>query len=302
MSVHVVEVMPAEEANVGMEIIEAVDPNWRSKYSTCHYVDGIVRIETSAGTVGTGFYLAPGLILTANHVIPDIPTAANAKATFFYEIGRNGLDVRFCPEKYFFCSPPPHGDVVHLSENALDFTIVACDVAPLFYYPQKLPTAAFEPHQRIFAIGHPYGLCKSFSRGLISDTSNPYTMHHTALTHKGSSGSPLFNERWELSGLHHRYTAADGRMYNVGSPIECILRCVASRNDRDLKKMNTLISANYVELDELCKAEQRTKAWQSYLAFHEETDRDYELIQRGIEAGRQQAERASSDGAMCLLS
>src|SRR3954466_4465198 len=45
----------------------------------------VVKIERDDGSAGTGFLVAPGILLTNHHVLPDFVTAANAKALANYE-------------------------------------------------------------------------------------------------------------------------------------------------------------------------------------------------------------------------
>lgn len=58
--------------------------------------------------------------------------------------------------------------------------------------------------QRIYIIGHPFGgtLQLSFQDNLLLDHQDP-KIHYRTPTVGGSSGSPVFNQQWELIGLHH---------------------------------------------------------------------------------------------------
>lgn len=59
--------------------------------------------------------------------------------------------------------------------------------------------------QRIYIIGHPYGgtLQVSFQDNILLDHQDP-KIHYRTPTEGGSSGSPVFNQQWELIGLHMR--------------------------------------------------------------------------------------------------
>ena len=76
-------------------------------------------------------------------------------------------------------------------EGAVDFALTG-----------RLPSKIEE--DRIYVIGHPKGGELSFS---FQDNTlialNDRLLHYRSPTDPGSSGSPLFNEHWELIGLHH---------------------------------------------------------------------------------------------------
>lgn len=67
-----------------------------------------------------------------------------------------------------------------------------------------LPVIDPENQQRIYVIGHPFGgtLQLSFQDNLLLDYQSP-KIHYRTPTVGGSSGSPVFNQQWELIGLHH---------------------------------------------------------------------------------------------------
>ena len=87
--------------------------------------------------------------------------------------------------------------------DQLDFTILTFDKEPDV---PSLPVTANNPSadDRVYIIGHPQGAGLSFS---IQDNQivdlNAGKIRYQTPTQKGSSGSPLFNESWEVFGLHH---------------------------------------------------------------------------------------------------
>ena len=56
----------------------------------------------------------------------------------------------------------------------------------------------------MYIIGHPDGMRLQFSMkdNALIDANGPF-IHYRAPTMGGCSGSPVFNEEWELIGLHH---------------------------------------------------------------------------------------------------
>jgi V8-like Glu-specific endopeptidase len=56
----------------------------------------------------------------------------------------------------------------------------------------------------VYVIGHPGGrsLSLSLQDNLLLGCENPL-LHYRAPTEQGSSGSPVFNQQWDLIALHH---------------------------------------------------------------------------------------------------
>lgn len=81
----------------------------------------------------------------------------------------------------------------------------------LFHLPgffTDVPPYRISPHiaglERVYIIGHPHGGALSFSMhdNAVLDVELP-KIHYRAPTETGSSGSPVFNENWELVAVHH---------------------------------------------------------------------------------------------------
>ena len=88
-----------------------------------------------------------------------------------------------------------------------------------------------EPDDRAYIIQHPQGLAKKIglNRNLIRSVDGDVIQYLTD-TARGSSGSPVFNARWELIGLHYRYIASEDEerfgYRNQGMRIEPILKAL----------------------------------------------------------------------------
>lgn len=74
-------------------------------------------------------------------------------------------------------------------------------------YPvsKYLPAVENPPAQKVYVIGHPSGgtLQISFQDNLLIDHDKIAKIHYRTPTEGGSSGSPVFNQQWDLIGLHH---------------------------------------------------------------------------------------------------
>lgn len=166
-----------------------------------------IAIRSSRGSGwGTGFLIAPQVLLTNNHVLADAATAQGSLAEFRYEIdlADRPLDpVRFelHPQRLFETSV------------GLDFTAVA--VAPRsmtgavaiesFGHLALLDTVgkAMEG-EWLTIIQHPNGerkqVCVRENQLLKRDTD---VLWYSTDTLAGSSGSPVFNNDWFVVALHH---------------------------------------------------------------------------------------------------
>lgn len=91
---------------------------------------GRITIKTRYGNsgYGTGFLVAPGILITNNHVFPDAETAHNSIVQFFYELDESGETKKlqtfgFHPEQFFHTSSYKKDDAN--PGSGLDYTIVA---------------------------------------------------------------------------------------------------------------------------------------------------------------------------------
>lgn len=169
----------------------------------------VARIISTAGNpIGTGFLVAPGLLMTNNHVIDSVDSAAGMLAEFGFERGTDdqmGRTARFRFEasRLFVTSPDTAFDFTLLvvASTAIDrqSTIDAQGWLPLDPRPDKILEG--EP---IVLVEHPGGREKQvcvFHSELV-DRLDQY-LHYTTDSEPGSSGSPAFNRHWQVVGLHH---------------------------------------------------------------------------------------------------
>jgi len=175
---------------------------------------------------GTGFLVAPGVMMTNNHVIGSDLAAATASIEFDYELDPDGHD----KPSELFALDPASGFV---TDHRLDFTLVA--VAPRGNRGQAIgrygwlslrprPGKSFEG-EYLTIVQHPGGerkqICARENKLLKYGDD---TLWYQTDTVAGSSGSPAFNGFWEVVALHHsgipatdakgRYLAVDGRPWD----------------------------------------------------------------------------------------
>jgi endonuclease G, mitochondrial len=171
-----------------------------------HSVGRIVnRLGGGRVSYGTGFMVSPRLVMTNNHVLPTAEDASRSKIEFDYQQDRSG---KFLTVHRFILQP----DIFFLTDKKLDFSLIAVAQEseagkPLLHYgfSQLLKTEGKiiigEP---INIIQHPLGQIKQvvFRNNRLTNLL-PLVAHYEADTQPGSSGSPVYNDQWEVVALHH---------------------------------------------------------------------------------------------------
>ena len=169
---------------------------------------GRIRIRGTGGRplgFGTGSLVAPRLLLTNNHVLNALDRAAASTVEFNVE---DGLDGRPLTPVVFALAPRDF----FLTDPALDFTLVAvgpqtggdCGPDPFGFNRARQDDDPVLIEEYVNIIQHPNGQPKQLALrdNQVVDLL-PDFLHYRADTQPGSSGSPVFNDQWELVGLHH---------------------------------------------------------------------------------------------------
>lgn len=167
----------------------------------------VCRIRVGRGA-GTGVLVGPRLLLTNNHVLRTPEQAQNAEAQFDYQENASG---ELLPVQTYAFEP----DTFFVTDKELDFTVVALAAAssrgqPLERYPWNRlnPTLGkAEAGDPINIIQHPRGGLKQVAlrnnEVIVIPNGKPDFLYYTTDTEPGSSGSPCFNDQWEIIALHH---------------------------------------------------------------------------------------------------
>ncbi|WUR15642.1 endonuclease [[Empedobacter] haloabium] len=192
---------------------------------------GRINIRSKLGRsigYGTGFMVSPTLLLTNHHVLESADVAAASEVEFDYQNDRAGRQLpivgfKLEPQRFF------------MTNAALDFTLVAVaaqsarGIALNRYGWSRLigtegKVLLGEP---LNIIQHPRGEAKQLvlrSNELV-DLFDDFA-HYVTDTEPGSSGSPVYNDQWEVVALHHagvpsrdaegRLLTRDGRVWEDG--------------------------------------------------------------------------------------
>ncbi len=172
---------------------------------------GVCRVLTPNG-LGTGFLLAPDLVMTNHHVIPSEEVAGQTFVEFNYQLAFDGSFESTCryrldPDRFY-------------ADAELDYAVVKVQEAaqhpPLreWGYLRLNPSADPVCGEHVSIIQHPNGGLKQIvmTANQVVGISGPY-LWYTTDTMAGSSGSPVFNDFWQVIALHH---AATENGYNEG--------------------------------------------------------------------------------------
>jgi endonuclease G, mitochondrial len=211
-----------------------------------------VQIRERAGNYATAFLITPQLLITNHHVFPDRATAASSTVTFDYEVdvaGNDRVPTTFALDTaaFFFAS------------DALDFAVVKLgavrsgpvrDPTVFGHIPLVGRTGKVAEGEWLTIIQHPGGerkqVCVRENR-LIGRT--PDTLWYSTDTLGGSSGSPVFNNDWDVVALHHsgvperkdgRIVKLDGTPYVEGVDKETDIKWRANEGIRVSRIVETL--------------------------------------------------------------
>jgi len=157
--------------------------------------------------VGTGFLVSPRLFMTNCHVVGDPLAAKGTQITFDREMDEDGAP---SPTTSYLLDPGTFA--LFSPEDQLDYALVAVGrrnsgTSGIDELGYCILSDSGDKHvigMNVNIVQHPSGLPK-----MIAVRNNPltYRTKRTLLyetdTETGSSGSPVFNDDWDLIALHH---------------------------------------------------------------------------------------------------
>lgn len=162
-----------------------------------------ILIKISNGIkFGTGFLINSNLLITNHHVISDPDEAIRAQIEFDYQLDFHRelktTRYRLAPSSIFITDPK------------LDYTIVSVDILSnktdikIWGCLQVNECADPIPGEYVNIIQHPNGGPKQIvlTANEVTSIENGF-IGYTTDTMPGSSGSPVFNDMWQVVAIHH---------------------------------------------------------------------------------------------------
>ncbi|HSC92968.1 MAG TPA: S8 family serine peptidase [Gaiellaceae bacterium] len=183
---------------------------------------------------GTGSLVSPRLLLTNHHVLADAEVARRSGAEFDFQDGVDGQPLQATmfgldPEAFFVADR--ERDFALVAVAAGEDALARFGVNPLIEAEGKAVVGEF-----VTIVQHPGGRKKQISlrENRIVDWLE-FFLHYQADTEPGSSGSPVFNDQWEIVALHHasvpdRQRTEFGGFLNEGVRASRILKFVHAQS------------------------------------------------------------------------
>ncbi|MEU3933709.1 serine protease [Streptomyces sp. NPDC029044] len=183
---------------------------------------------------GTGFLVSPRLMMTNHHVLPDESFAGRCFVEFNAQVTADNL-----PDTVVRMELDP--GTFFAADRRLDFALVALAPTPggpppgeIFGWNRlSVQIGKLVLGEKVNIIGHPSGRLKEIA---LRDNAVLVRLddfvHYTTDTEPGNSGSPVFNDQWEVVALHHsgvprkdgqgRVLRKDGRPWQQGDGDDAI--------------------------------------------------------------------------------
>lgn len=224
---------------------------WREKLGQIEAQ--VCRIEITRNNTkefGTGFLIAPNVVITNYHVIESVDlgeaTPSNVILRFDYKqladgkIINKGTEYHLVEENWLI-DKSPYVKNQSPTPDELDYALLRVDGVPGEEQigekpdpnsPQrgwiKLPTEPyyeFLPDSPLLIVQHPNAqpLKLAFDTdAIIGINENGTIVKYKTNTEPGSSGSPCFDINWNLIALHHSGDPDWNPTYNAGTPFSAI--------------------------------------------------------------------------------
>ena len=208
-------------AKVAVEAIQGLNDMVSSRflYEGARKARTVGRISKKTGpeAIGTGFMISPNLLMTNHHVLEDGQEAEGCYVEFDYFYSKDNTRIEseifeLRPDGFFHSNPD------------YDYAIVMVDAISdqgkeLSYYGwNNLGTGKgkAEPSDRLNIIHHPKGEHQQISirKNYVVDIKNEdIYVDYVTDTDYGSSGSPVYNDEWNIVALHRGHvTIEDGEV------------------------------------------------------------------------------------------
>jgi hypothetical protein len=235
-------------------------------------LQGQVCRVTAGSKTGTGFLVGPSAVLTNYHVVEDIITGkvnpADVTLLFDYKLLASGSQLNpgtpFRLSKSWLLDKSPPSKVDYLADpkpslpdpEELDYALLSVDgepgaspigqkpdpeAPPRGFVPLPAPPApgsagpSFKPGAPLQILQHPSGRPLKLAidtSAVVGTNDNGTRVRYRTNTEPGSSGSPCFDQDWNLVALHHAGDPSWSGKGNEGIPITAIAALLSKRGLR----------------------------------------------------------------------
>lgn len=162
--------------------------------------EAVCRVRGPLG-MGTGFLVARNLLLTNNHVIDRADRLPECDFEFRYQLDQDDHPLELVTARALQDSP-------FVTDIDLDFTLItlnpeSADRVAKHAQPLAIRRQLMNAGDRVAIIQHPGGNYKqiSFQNNKVQ-YGDKRIVQYTTTTESGSSGSPVFNERYDVVAIH----------------------------------------------------------------------------------------------------
>lgn len=157
-----------------------------------------IRVSSPQGRwMGTAFLVAPDLLMTNEHILHDSSELPGTVVRFNYEDDRYG---RAQPTRDY----SPRAGGLFYADPHLDFAIVEIEGSPgddWGWLP--LTRAEVDVGDRVNIVQHPGGRPKEIAlQSNFVEYVGSDVVQYVTPTEQGSSGSPVFNDDWQVCAIH----------------------------------------------------------------------------------------------------
>ena len=214
----------------------------------------VCRVDIDGDGMGTGFFVNPRTVLTNYHVVEGLfnGSLTQEQITCRFDYKKHATSGAVSPGTVFrtegVISLSPYDPAEWMSSLAepapdkLDYALLLLveeagnqqvgklqggDEHKRGWVRISAPTAdAFSPNSPLFIVQHPATQPMKLAletQGIIGLNGNGTRVRHRVNTEPGSSGSPCFNQNWELIALHNGGDKDPTPTWNRGIPIDRIV-------------------------------------------------------------------------------
>lgn len=209
----------------------------------------VCRVELAGRAMGTGFLVAPDVVLTNHHVVHEVlrgtvsPELVGLRFDYQRsEVGSALEGRRYGLARDWLLGSSPHSPVDLMNPKLREATVEELDYALLRVKDEpgrelidgtrsrgwlEVPADAYDfaPGSPVIIVQHPQGERLRLAietHGVIAVNAARTRVTYRTNTLGGSSGSPCFNQDWTLVALHHGGDPSFQVQFNEGIPLSTI--------------------------------------------------------------------------------